>query len=279
MEETEKEDEGQLYTIILKNSYSFHPEEPLPNPPWFSRYNNQALSLLQGLAKEAGYDHKRFSKQASKLVVYYKGEKEKESLKRASLLRDSIDIAELLKKISDYTQSSTCLFTRVVKSQSTLGPIIVELILNTDTMLLEEGDKLDLVVELDWKLKINLILDDGDQKKTIAQSEILFRKIVNETHYLKAVEKNELDGSFQSKGKEYDVIVQIKLKLSREDRLEILYEKQKENEEQLQEENQSTIIYKALLESLCIEDTEPGYESLIQSPKHRENCCRYCLVT
>jgi hypothetical protein len=270
---TLKEEQAEVYEIILKNSYAIHPEAKLPQFPWFCQTQNKATKILKKILQEAEYDHKNFAIKAAKLFVHCKAEKEEETITRASLLRESIDIAETLKRISDFSHCTTTAHVHVVKSQSTKGPLNVCINNREECYSIEEGGKVDFGINLSGYMELYFYTEDGIEYKEIEQAKIYFKKLSDNTHYLKAMEMSEVEEEINLKSTGYQVILKIKLKLSKSDRIDVLIEKQIENEHLLNEDNEATELYSDLQTSLFINDLETGFESSYKANRTREKCC------
>ena len=235
--------------------------------------------MLKEMLIEARNDHKTFSKKAAHGLVKCKSEKIEDDMKRASLLRESIDIEGLKKTIADFGHPTTTLEVKVIKSQSTRGPVTVSLQVNKESHDLEEGDSAGFGVNLNGSIIFKFILDDGDERQELTEIEVLVKKIVDEFHYLKAMEKSDLEGKVYKKGKDYEVSIQLMLKLSKYDRMDILTEKQLENEVLLRETNKASEIFKDMLESLNIIFMDNQFQSTLQISKSRDHCCETCIIS
>ena len=163
-QETLKEEEAIAYSVILKNCYKFHPDEPMPEYPWFLEYKNKSKTILENLARETGFDHKKFARKASKILMGYKAKKVDYDIKRALLLRESIDIDEALKTITEDTVDiPTSLEVKNIKAQSNEGPIKLKIFVNRNGKEISEGDKIDFLINFNESIVILFILDDGNE--------------------------------------------------------------------------------------------------------------------
>jgi hypothetical protein len=281
MEETEREEEAEAYKLVLKNCYFYHNSEPLPKEPWCLKTPNLASQLIKDLLEEAKYDHKRFAKKCAKTLVDFKNMQIQEKLKKASLMRESLDILEEMKNISNMLVSVTSTNIRVQKAQSTRGPIIVHVYANNNVEKIEEGEKHTLVVDYLGFIELKFVLDDEDSSyPEIGEYKVFFQQIIEETHYLKAMEKPELESTVCKKGKDYEIIIQFKLKLSITDRMKILRNKNESIELALADKGDNWITFEAFQSSLSLKlDEQSGeFETLITESKARDTCCEGCIV-
>ncbi|OMJ83719.1 hypothetical protein SteCoe_14368 [Stentor coeruleus] len=281
MEETEREEEAEAYKIVLKNCYFYHNSEPLPKKPWCLKTPNLASQLIQDLLEESKYDHKRFAKKCAKTLVDFKNMQLQEKIKQASLMRESVDIMKQMKNISKMLASVTSADIKVQKAQSTRGPIIIHVNANNNIERLEEGDKHTLVVDYLGFIELKFILDDEDSSyPEIGEYKVFFQQIIEETHYLKAMEKPELESTVCKKGKDYEIIIHFILKLSRENRLEILKSKYDLIEPILKNKSDTWITFLAFQDNLSIkfDESSEEFESLISESKARDTCCEGCIV-
>ncbi|OMJ92368.1 hypothetical protein SteCoe_4921 [Stentor coeruleus] len=280
MEETQKEEEAEAYKIVLQNCYFYHESKPLPNKPWCLRTPNLASKLIYELLEESNYDHNRFAKKCAKVLVDFKNIQIQEKLKQASLMREGLDILELSKSISNMPTSTTSADIKIQKSQSTRGPVIVDLHANNSIERLEEGDKHTLVVNSLGYIGLRFILDNEDYNyPEIGEYKIFFQQVIEETHYLKAMEKPVLESTILKKGKDYEIIIELKLRLSLIDRIKILNKKYKQTENALKDKEDNSILFEAFQTSLSVKLDDSGeFETLTSEFKTRDTCCQSCIV-
>ncbi|OMJ65190.1 hypothetical protein SteCoe_38870 [Stentor coeruleus] len=276
MEKTEREEEAEAYKIVLKNCYFYHNSEPLPEKPWCLNTPNLASQLIQDLLEESKYDHKSFAKKCAKTLVDLKNMQLQEKIKLASLMRESLDIANEMKNISNMLASATSVRIKVQKTQSTRGPIIVHANVNNNLERLEEGDIYTFAVDYLGFIELKFILDDEDSNyPEIGECKIFFQQIIEEINYLKAMEKPELESTVCKKGKDYEIIIQLRLKLSKENRLEILRSKYNLIEPIMKNKSDTWTTFLAFQNNLSIKFNESSgeFESLISELKTRNTCC------
>ena len=282
MEETEKEDVGQAYEVILKNCFHFHKSGILPAEPWFLENKNLATRILQETLQAAQHDSKGFAKRIAKVLISYKSEQESDNLRKACLIRESIDILESITKVSANEIANTSLEIKVKKSQSIHGPVTVLLnISNQPSQALEEGDVAKAMIKMNGSMQLKFISDDGNNKQEIAETRVLIRNIIEESpNYLSVVEKPELLSSVHKKGQDYEVEIQLKLKLSLNDRKDILNEKYAAVTNASNERNEQVLIFNSLQESLLLkfDDQHNEFTSLVVKSKPRDNCCEACSL-
>lgn len=276
MEETEKEDKEEAYEIILKNCYKFYPNPPLPKSPWFLQTENPAKKILEGLLSESKNDHKKFSRKAAEILIFYKALKEKSQVERFSLLTESLEINKVIEIISASPATATSLEIKVEKSQSTKGPIDVIANLNKEVYEMVDGDTIKSAVNISGNILFKFVLDDGDSKSDLGDIKVFFKNIIESTNYLSGMTKEFLGKEINKIGKDYEIKIQLYLKLSKNDKLSIMAEKQHENEVALKNTENGDITYTALQESLQIQEIDSVFESTAFIEKSRDNCCESC---
>ena len=279
--ETEKAEIKDLAESIERNLYSYHPKPPLPDEPFFLQVPNEASQLLRALLSEAGNDPKVFSRLAAKQMIKFQELERDFITKKAVFLRENIDLSNLMEEIKKIDITATTLNFKVNKSQSTKGPITLKFRPNNGKEFkLEESDTHMLNVRIADSFKIDLVVDDGSGQFVIDSINFLVSNIIEDTYYMKAAEKIELENVIHKKGADFEVKVTAKLKMCAEDRVKILNKKNKELNKTLEENDKNLIVYKDMQNSLHINfnEDEQTFKSSIKKRKARENCCETCSV-
>ncbi|CAG9311813.1 unnamed protein product [Blepharisma stoltei] len=274
MVETKREDLEELKRIIFENCDLIHPGVVLPDSPWFTRssLNQQVTENLLKLLADSKKKTKTFSKNAAKFIISKKDEKENNQIKRASILRENIDILNLLEKVQKVEDSSTQVTLKVLKSQSDFGPVTVHVNSASPPITLEEGDEGSL--KFDFKGTIDLKLTVGQDRSIVKQ--VKFIDIINVTHYLKAAEKDLLSETVSEKSNGFSVDLQVAIRLSKQDKEKLLKDHLRKVEEQLKENQQEfEEFYEELLKALYVEyDYDDGMFKTTYKKKDKSN--RFC---
>lgn len=281
IEETDKGNHQVLAKLIKKNCLLYHPSETLPATPYFLETKSQSTEILSSTLKASKNDAKDFSDRAAKLVIKYKYYEEEYNMIKASFLKESLDINKALETVRNMPNSSTLACIRLVKSHSVKGPISLKLSINGKENTMEEGDSIDIVVSVNDVIPVEFLLDDGDSLTLIENEKINIQKIIKEIAYMGAALNPELKGELRKKGVDYEVKVDIRVKLSVRDRQAILSKKNNEVEAQLHESSENVAIYNSLIENLKIyfNQEQDEFESLVRKRKEsRSGCCEKCVV-
>ena len=279
--ETEKAEIKDLTDSIERNLYSHHPKPPLPDEPFFLQSPNEASQLLRSLLSEAENDPKVFSRLAAKQMIKFQELERDFITKRAVFLRENIDLSTLLEETKKIDITATTLTFKVNKSQSTKGPITLKFRPNSGKEFkLEESDTQVINVRIIDAIKIDFIVDDDGSQFIIDSINFLVSKIIEETYYMKAAEKLELENVIHKKGADFEVKVTAKLKMCVEDRVKILNKRNKELNNTIEENDKNLIVYKDMQNSLMIEfnEDQQTFKSSIKKRKARENCCETCSI-
>ena len=278
MEQDEKDDEDQLFDLLYQNCTSLYQNEFLPDSPYFLMPGSPACKILKDILIECKFNHKKFAKKASKIVLFYKYEKETERLKYESTLSENFEILSAIDELSSYENETTIAKVKLIKSQTVLGSISAELKIQNETIMIKEGQEFECKIELSESMIITFLLDNQQEKVFLGDTKIVFRKILEDVTYLNAARLKEIEGVVNKKGKDFEVFVQILLVLSKNNRIKILKKLKDINQHALNEEKSGTIIYEELLYSLGLQDS-PVFTSLLKSPKKRHSCCEQCVIT
>ena len=278
---TEKHDLRQLSDLIKANCEKFHQSSELSDSPWFMDKKNSATPVLAKLLAQSSHNASEFSDLAAKKVLDYKEIETSFNLSKVSHLKESLDIEDALAVVNSMQNSSTMVHLHVKKSQSFKGPLSIKLKLQGGKEnVLEEGDDASFVLGLNDSVPVEFFLDDGNQTMVIESEVLNASKVIGGTYYLSAVQKPELKSEIHKKGPDYEVIIQIKLKLSVKDKREILLKRSHEVEKVLNETNQDIVVYNDLMASLCIyfDEHDQCFNSLVRKRKEREGCCEDCIL-
>lgn len=281
IEETDKGEHEIISRIIKKNCLKFHPNPPLPQNPYFLKNQSVSTSVLTLALSQSAFDVKDFSSRAAKLVLKYKYLEEEHNMVKASYLDESLAINKALESVRNMHNNTTCACIKLVKSQSTKGPISLKLSFSGKENIMEEGESIDIVLGVNDVIPIEFLLDDGDNMVLIENEKISIQKIVKDISYMGAALNPELKGELHKKGIDYEVKIDIRVKLSVKDRQVILAKRNNEVEELLNVSNQNVAIYNSLLENLYINfnQDQGEFESLVRIRKEsRDSCCEKCLV-
>jgi hypothetical protein len=278
--DTQKAELKEIAETIERNLYTYYPKPPLPEIPFFLDTPNEASDLLRAILVESSYDHKLFSMLASKRLLKFKELECEFQMKKASHLKEVIDISTLLQEISKLEITSTSLNIKVQKSQSYKGPITLKVKLGGKELKLEESDVKSLDVKITDIVKIDFIVDDDGSQFIIHSESLPIAKIIDEIYYMKAAEKQELEYQMNKKGAEFEVKVNFKLVMSIDDRKKILNKKYHEVNNIIGENDKNAVVYKDMQSSLMVNfnDDEQTFKSSIRKRKARETCCEACLV-
>ena len=279
--ETEKAEIKDLADSIEQNIFSHHPKSPLPNEPFFLQVSNAASELLRSLLSEAENDPKVFARLAAKQIIKFQELEHDFISKRAVFLRENIDLSNLIEQIKKIEITATTLTFKVNKGQSIKGPITLKFRPNNGKdFKMEETDTKVINARIVDVIKIEFIVDDDGSQFIIDSIDFPVSKIIEDTYYMKAAEKPELEKVIHKKGADFEVKVTSKLKLCVEDRVKILNKKNKELSNSLEENDKNLTVYKDMQNSLMINfnEDEKTYRSSIRKRKARESCCEICSI-
>lgn len=275
MVETKREDQEQLRKVIYQNCQLIHPGDVLPDSPWFTRstLNQLITDNLLKILVESNKKSKSFARHAAKYLALKKDEKENYQIKRASILRENIDILNILEKIKKLDAGASTGIIKIIKSQSFQGPVSVEITNEDRKIKLEEGDQ--SLLKFDFKGQITIELTIGQNK--LYETIIKFEDVVNEVHYLKGSEKDVITKMTNIKGDGFSADIEVSISLSKHDKERILKDRLTKVEEQLKEDQQEfEEFYEELLRALNIEYNEEDskYKSTYKKTKPKED--RFC---
>jgi hypothetical protein len=281
VEETLKAEMKELTEIIQDICEKYHGFNDLPDDPWFLQSPNSATSILKDLLKRSSFDRKDFSKQAAKLVLKFKNLETNYNMSRASYIKESLDIEEALSVVKNIQISSTSAAIKVKKSQSHRGPLTVRVKQsNGKEFLLEETEDAACLLSLNENIVIEMFLDDGDKNDVIETHSLSVSEVINGTYYLSAMQKAEIKHEIRKKGVDYEVIMEIRLKLSVKERLQIFSKRNSELDKLINETNPDVIVYNDLMTSLGIfyNEHDQCFASLVRKRKDRASCCEDCSI-
>jgi hypothetical protein len=279
LKETEREETASAYNVVLKNCCHLHSEKQLPPVPYFLQDHNRATVLLQDMLKESEYDHRKFARKAAKMLVYYKGEHLKELLKKASLTSENIDVLELISHVQTLPVTPSTAEIKLVKAQSTRGPIRAILNVSQDTYSLEEGDSVKLTININKFFIAKFVLDDGNENEEFCEMKVFFKRIFEDLDYKSAIKKPEIEVPIYKKGKDFEVNMTMKVKVSKFEKLDVLDENHRRLTDLLNEVNEELLIFHDMQESLKVrlDEHDTDFVSRIEKVKNRE-CCSACEV-
>ena len=280
-EETDKGEHEILSKIVKKNCLKFHPNPPLPEIPYFLKTQSVSSSILSSTLTQSAFDVKDFSNRAAKLVLKYKYLEEEHHMIKASHLQESLDIDKARASVHNMHNNNTCAYIKLVKSQSNKGPISLKLNYSGRETVMDEGESIDIVLGMNDNIPVEFLLDDGDNMLLIESEKISIQKIISGIAYMGAALNPELKGELHKKGIDYEVKIDIRVKLSVKDRQAILGKRNNEVEELLNESNQNIAVFYSLMENLLINfnQDQGEFESLLRKrDQDRDGCCEKCLV-
>lgn len=275
MEKTAQHEEHEIKKIIQKNSLEFHPNDKISTSPWFNINKTKASEVLLQALKSVSYNHKQFALKAAKIVMVYKEEKENDELKYATSLRESIDISNLIPNIDLRTLKNSYITVKTVKNNSRFQ---VYLVYQKVFMAIDEVEEAKFDVKLTDSIIIKFKTFDGNENPEITEKNIVLSDILKNTHYFSAVSKGFIEDLLIFFIEEFEIILNVKVWISKADSLTLLKNKKNEIEVELEEISGKYCFYDEMLKALKIEQLDEGFLSSVSREKSKNKCCGECLV-
>ncbi|OMJ83192.1 hypothetical protein SteCoe_15974 [Stentor coeruleus] len=278
MEVTKSKEEKDLYLLLMANLFDLHPNKAIPAIPWFHSYRNKASETLMEALRNAGFVHDKFAKKVIKILLNYKSQNEDENMKKASLLRESIDIANAMRLATVSKIIENQLVFRLRKSQSIFGPVTMFILYKKFVFSLDEGEEVKFPVKLSDNTTVKFSLFGDEEKLKITEKLISLSKTLGNFHYLSVMEKGIIEDQLNIKSEEYEIIVDFQLFISKSERVKKLASKNAECDGLMNEINNKENVYESLLQILKLRETDVGYESTITEGSMRDRCCADCIL-
>lgn len=276
MEETKRNENVKLYGIILDNCNLKHPGGKLPESPWFTKTikNEKVASVLLQLLFDTKRRSKRLAEKVTSIIITERNEIENTQLRRASLLQENIDIRLCLNKTKQMPDLNTEIYLKVLKAQGKSGPVSLSIWIGDEIRNLEYGDELFSEIGI----KSNANIKAYREGEFLGETDLFFGSLLEDTHYLKVAEGNEFQSKFVREYPSYGFELEVKLKLSKKDREEILMQHLIESEEQLNEKQETEDFIEDMMKAIGVKISEDGefrslYKSEVKTDKSRDRCC------
>lgn len=278
MEVTKSKEEKDLYLLIMANLFDLHPNKAIPAIPWFHSHRNKASETLMEALRNSGFVHDQFAKKVVRILMNYKSQNEAENVKKVSLLRESIDIANAMRLATVSKIIENQLVFRLRKSQSIYGPLTMFILYKKFVFSLDEGEEVKFPVKLADDVTLKFSLFGNEEKLKISEKLISLSKTLGNFHYLSIMEKGIIEDQLNYKSEEYEIIIDFQLFISKSERVKKLASKNAECDGFLNEINNKENVYEELLQILKIRETDVGYESTISEGNMRDRCCIDCIL-
>ncbi|OMJ70568.1 hypothetical protein SteCoe_31423 [Stentor coeruleus] len=276
MEVTKSKQEKDLYLLLMANLYDIHPNKAIPAVPWFNSHRNKASEILMEVLKNSSYIHDQFAKKTAKILMNYKSQNDIEYVKKASLLRESIDISNAMRIAMASKVIENQLVLRLRKGQSIYGPATMLILDKSFLFSLEEGEEVKFPVKLSDEITIKFSLFGDEEKLKIPEKIISLSKILGNFHYLTMMEKGIIEDQLNYKSEEHEIIIDLQLFIAKSERIKKLASKNSECDDFLNEINSKENVYEELLQILRIRETNEGYVSTIFEGNIHDRCCAGC---
>ncbi|CAG9330794.1 unnamed protein product [Blepharisma stoltei] len=282
MEETKNQEYAKLCKVILSNCSLKHPMGRLPENPWFLNItkNEKVSSLLLQLLFDTNRKSKRFAEKATAIIIAERNELENIQISRASLLQENIDIRVSLNKIKQLPEGETIIKLKVNTAQCRGEPISLSIWLGDEVRNLDVGDEIESQISIKNTAEIKAYKDG----ELLGVCELFLGSLLEDTHYLRVAGADEFKNNFSRDFNEYSFELEAVLKLSKQDREEILVQHLIQSEEQLNEKQETEDFVDELMRALGVKVNEDGeYETVYKPvraapPKEREDYCTCCLL-
>jgi hypothetical protein len=215
---------------------------------------------------------KDFLDKATLILLLHREEKENQSVKLASLVREDIDIRQKLKFLNKDAPGKSKGSVTVIDSFSDLGSVSVTCEIDGLAMNIEQGEAHQGPVDVSSDVNVDVFVQkDGDSIK-IDEFRIFFGATLQEIHYLSLVDKKFFSKLYAKGDERYRVTIEVKLELSQKDRWNILMQHLYDIERLIEKEKEVDDLYQILLDQFGIVDNQREIKSKIIEPAKRD-CC------
>jgi hypothetical protein len=275
---TSKEDTQEqydsFYKILRKNIKFKHGLTRLPKIPYFlkSCTNPKIEGILSQLLYDSKFNTKEFLDKATLILLLHREEKENQSARLSSLVREDIDIRNKLKYIDKDSTSKSQGKITMIDSFSSLGTVSITCEIAGLLMNIGQDEAYEGSVDVTSDVEINVFLLRGDDSEKIDEFKIYFGATLQEVHYLSLVDKRFFTKLYSKGDDRYRITLEVKIELSERDKWNILMQHLYDIEQLIEREKEVDDLYQILLDQFGIIDKEREIKSKMIEPSKRD-CC------
>ena len=278
-QETKEDTQEQydlLYNILRKNIKFKHGLTKLPKIPYFlkSCTNPKIEGILTQLLYDSKFSTKEFLDKATLILLLHREEKENQSARLSSLVREDIDIRHKLKFIDKNSHGKSKGKITVIDSFSSFGNISIACEIAGLVMNIEQNETHEGPVDISSDVEIDVFLQRDGESEKIDEFKIFFGATLQEIHYLSLVDKKFFSKLYVKGDDRYRITVEVKIELSQRDKWNILMQHLYEIEQLIEKEKEVDDLYQILLDQFGIIDKEREIKSKIIEPTKRD-CCSF----
>lgn len=270
---------SQIKNLIFSNCSFYHKQSPLPPIPYFLESQTHSSPLLQSLLEDSNYDPAQFSKKAAETLLHYNHLDISHTLKFIKNQQESKEIQNFLSTFSRNTQEKSTAEFKLLKTRSSVGPIVALVKHNENEHLLNSSQNLLLEIELEQAAEVKIIVKDADQVRVLEVFQVFFKEISKEP--VVDLKKNEIERVIEKKSSEFEAKIAVCVKVCCEEKVGILVKRLRKLEKEMEEENKAGVIYSDLIDKLqIVHDVENGrFRTCVpQVRANGRNCCAMCQV-